>query len=107
MQNIKVCGLYVCGDQIEGSPGLFVRRCVSCSSEVEVAYFSAKCRHYLPPVCIYCGSSSDLLDDNNPYFAELYQKFSTVRPLCSVCHQSGKEAKTWGAKKFVKKPRAK
>ncbi|WAR05775.1 hypothetical protein MAR_021144, partial [Mya arenaria] len=72
---------------------------VSCISDVEISYFSAKCRHYLPPVCVYCGNTGELLDDNDLYIADLYGKYSVVRPLCSTCRGSGKDAKTWGIKK--------
>ncbi|XP_052250554.1 uncharacterized protein LOC127857879 isoform X2 [Dreissena polymorpha] len=107
LRNIKACHSYICGDQLEDAPDLYVRRCVTCSSEVETAYFSAKCRHYLPPVCIHCGSPDCLLDDNDAYVADLYIKYSIVRPICVSCRHSGKEAKTWGAKKFVKKQKVK
>ncbi|XP_052212795.1 uncharacterized protein LOC127847150 [Dreissena polymorpha] len=107
LRNIKACHSYIYGDQLEDAPDLYVRRCVTCSSEVETAYFSAKCRHYLPPVCIHCGSPDCLLDDNDAYVADLYTKYSIVRPICVSCRHSGKEAKTWGAKKFVKKQKVK
>ncbi|XP_052780079.1 uncharacterized protein LOC128217176 [Mya arenaria] len=107
LQNIKACQTYTCGDQLEEAPGLYVRRCVSCISDVEISYFSAKCRHYLPPVCVYCGNTGELLDDNDLYIADLYGKYSVVRPLCSTCRGSGKDAKTWGIKKFVKKQKTK
>ncbi|XP_052268364.1 uncharacterized protein LOC127869745 [Dreissena polymorpha] len=107
LRNIKACHSYICGDQLEDAPDLYVRRCVTCSSEVETAYYSAKCRHYLPPVCIHCGTPDSLLDDNDAYVADLYTKYSIVRPICVSCRHSGKEAKTWGAKKFVKKQKVK
>ncbi|KAH3730844.1 hypothetical protein DPMN_056842 [Dreissena polymorpha] len=82
---------------------------MTCNSEVETAYYSAKCRHYLPAVCIHCGTPDSLLDDSNAYVANLYSKYSIVRPICVSCRHSGKEAKTRGgrAKKFVIKQKVK
>ncbi|KAH3817445.1 hypothetical protein DPMN_118981 [Dreissena polymorpha] len=54
LQNIKTCQSYICAYQLEDEPGLYGRRCMACNSEVETAYYSAKCRHDLPPVCIHC-----------------------------------------------------
>ncbi|KAH3833719.1 hypothetical protein DPMN_107032 [Dreissena polymorpha] len=69
--------------------------------------YLAKCRHYLPPVCIHSGTRDSLLDDNDAYVANLYSKYSIVRPMCVSCRHFGKEAKTLGAKKFVKKQKVK
>ncbi|KAH3839877.1 hypothetical protein DPMN_113316 [Dreissena polymorpha] len=54
---------------------------MTCNSEVDTAYYSAKCRLYLPPVCIYFGTPDSLLDDNDAYVANLYSKYSIVRRM--------------------------
>ncbi|KAK3092298.1 hypothetical protein FSP39_000976 [Pinctada imbricata] len=95
---------YICGDGTPEDSGLFMRRCITCSSDIEVSYYSAGLRTYLPPICIYCGSDDKLLDDNDPYIQDLHEKYSVVRPLCTICHSNGKDGKTWGCK-FFKKPR--
>ncbi|KAH3833147.1 hypothetical protein DPMN_106448 [Dreissena polymorpha] len=56
---------------------------------------------------LHCGTPDSLLDDTDAYVADLYTKYSIVRPICVSCRHSGKEAKTWGAKKFVKKQKVK
>ncbi|KAK3092075.1 hypothetical protein FSP39_024978 [Pinctada imbricata] len=75
---------YICGDGTPEDSGLFMRRCITCSSDIEVSYYSAGLRTYLPPICIYCGSDDKLLDDNDPYIQDLHEKYSVVRPLCTI-----------------------
>jgi hypothetical protein len=82
--------------------GLVVREAVSCSTEVETNYFTTSLKHYLPPICIHCGRAEDLLDDSDPYISSSYEEYSIVRPICTVCRDAGRVAKTWG-EKFVSK----
>ena len=93
---------YVCGDAIPADSGLVIRRSLSCGTDIETAYYAAAstCRHILPNVCIYCGTADDLLDDNDPYIADLYELYSVVRPICRGCKERGHEAKTWGKRFF-------
>ncbi|CAC5366418.1 unnamed protein product [Mytilus coruscus] len=100
---IKEDDNYTCGDAFPEDSGLFVRESLSCNSEVEINYFGAAMRHFVPPCCIYCGKTEDLLDDEDDYIQNLYTMFSVVRPLCKTCRTSGKEAKTWGEKFFAKR----
>ena len=81
---------------------MVVREAISCTTEVETSYFSTSLRHYLPPVCIHCGTIENLLDDTNPYICALYEQFSIVRPICETCKSNGKDARTWG-KNFLNK----
>ena len=104
LRQLRISRDYLCGDGAPENSEFCVKRCLSCSSEVETTYYSASLRHFLPPVCIFCGKEDGLLNDDVPYMEELYANFSTVRPLCEHCRGQGKEAKTWG-RKFFKKPR--
>lgn len=103
---IKEESFYTCGDALvqddSDEVGMVVREGISCNSGIETTYYSASLKHYLPLVCIQCGSADDLLDDNHPYIAGLYEQYSVVRPICETCRSNGKDTKTWG-KKFVSK----
>lgn len=101
MEIFFTCGASLVPADTE-SLGLVAREAISCSNEVETCYFTASLKHYLPPICIHCGSAEDLLDDTDPYIAGLYEQFSVVRPICCNCKNLGKETKTLG-KKFVSK----
>ncbi|KAK3095270.1 hypothetical protein FSP39_012504 [Pinctada imbricata] len=102
LRRLKEENSYTCGDEIDSSLGFVVRRCISCVSSVEIAYYSAHLKSYVPPVCVYCGSEDDLMDDNEEYIIQLYAHYSTIRPLCHACRGTGLEAKTWGRKFFKK-----
>ncbi|KAK3084947.1 hypothetical protein FSP39_021903 [Pinctada imbricata] len=102
LRRLKEENSYTCGDEIDSSLGFVVRRCISCVSSVEIAYYGAHLKSYVPPVCVYCGSEDDLMDDNEEYIIQLYAHYSTIRPLCHACRGTGLEAKTWGRKFFKK-----
>ncbi|XP_063434558.1 uncharacterized protein LOC134715936 [Mytilus trossulus] len=103
---LKEDSFYTCGGALvqddSETVDIVVREALACNSPIETTYYSASLKHYLPPVCVHCGTAEDLLDDNNPYISALYEQYSVVRPLCEVCRNSGKDTKTWG-KKFVGK----
>lgn len=77
-------------------PGMVVREAINCTTEVETSYFSTSLKHYLPPVCVHCGSVDSLLDDTDPYISGLFEQYSIVRPICQICKNNGKDARTWG-----------
>lgn len=117
---IKEQKTYVCGEPLEAIPEgtsqdassedtskddsqLIIRRSLLCTSEVETIYYSGAARVFLPPCCIHCGVTEDLLGDYDDYIQAMHEKFSTVRPICVACRSKGLEAKTWGQKFFSKK----
>ncbi|WAR14847.1 hypothetical protein MAR_004952 [Mya arenaria] len=104
LRRMKEENLYVCGDPMADDSGLVTLRASNCTSDVEIAYYSSGFSKVVPPVCCYCGTEDELLDDNYVYIQDMYTKFSKVRPLCKLCHGNGRVAKTWG-KKFIKKRR--
>lgn len=115
MKRIKEQKVYVCGDPLEhtsedtsqetsDASQLIVRRCLLCTDDVEGVYYSAAGRVFLPGCCIYCGDFDNLLEDYDDYIMGLYERYSTVRPICNTCRNvKGLEAKVWGQKFFTKK----
>lgn len=73
MLRLKEDHVYTCGDPIVAEdvedPGMVVREAINCTTEVETSYFSTSLNHYLPPVCVHCGSVDSLLDDTDPYIS--------------------------------------
>ncbi|XP_056009061.1 uncharacterized protein LOC130051279 [Ostrea edulis] len=102
LRRIKEDRFYSCGGSLlpadSDNLGLVVKESVSCSSEVETNYFTTSLRHYLPPICIHCGSAENLLDDSDPYISSLYEEYSVVRPICFQCRNAGKDTKNLGGK---------
>nr|XP_022291341.1 uncharacterized protein LOC111102766 [Crassostrea virginica] len=92
--------LYTCGNSLVPEdvvdPGIFVREAINCTTEVETFYFSTSLKHYLPPVCVPCGSVDNLLEETDPYISSLYEQYSVVRPICENCKTIGRDARTWG-----------
>lgn len=68
------------------------------SNEVDTSYFTASLKHYLPPICISCGSGEDLLDDTDPYITGLYEQFSVVILFCCNRKKIGKGKNNLGGK---------
>lgn len=106
MLRLKEDHVYTCGNPMVAEdvedPGMVVREAINCTTEVETSYFSTSLKHYLPPVCVHCGSVDSLLDDTDPYISGLFEQYSIVRPICQICKNNGKDARTWG-KKFLPK----
>ena len=92
--------LYTCGNSLVPEdvedPGIFVREAINCTTEVKTFYFSTSLKHYLPPVCVHCGSVDNLLEETDPYISSLYEQYSVVRPICENCKTIGRDARTWG-----------
>lgn len=106
MLRLKEDHVYTCGDPMVAEdvedPGMVGREAINCTTEVETSYFSTSLNHYLPPVCVHCGSVDSLLDDTDPYISGLFEQYSIVRPICQICKNNGKDARTLG-KKFLPK----
>ena len=100
---------YTCGDSLVPEdvedPGIFVREAINCTTVVKTSYFFTSLKHYLPPVCVHCGSVDNLLEDTDPYISSLYEQYSIVRPICENCKSIGRDARTWGKKFLPKKSR--
>lgn len=100
MLRLKEDHVYTCGDPMVAEdvedPGMVVREAINCTTEVETSYFSTSLKHYLPPVCVHCGSVDSLLDDTDPYISGLFEQYSIVRLICQICKNNGKDARTWG-----------
>ncbi|XP_033730726.1 uncharacterized protein LOC117320173 [Pecten maximus] len=104
LRRIKEAGTFTCGENFPEEFGFIIRKCLHCTTEVEVAYYSASMRAFVPSCCLYCGTQdeNELLGDSDPYIENLMEQFSSVRPICKTCREKGLEAKTWG-RQFVKK----
>ena len=76
LRRIKEEGYFTCGASLvpadHNGLEMVVKEAITCLSEVETNYFTASLRHYLPPICIHCGSAEDLLNDSDPYMHTLY-----------------------------------
>ncbi|XP_046341796.2 uncharacterized protein LOC124122725 [Haliotis rufescens] len=99
---------YTCGSPLfpPASPyfeTLVVKESLRCSSTMETTYYASNTCS-LPSVCFHCGiaRSEDFADDS--VIHELQAMYSTVKPICRSCKQSGKEAAVRG-KRNVKKLR--
>ena len=79
-----------------------MKSAVGCTSDIELTYYGSGAKTFLPPVCVYCGSEENLLNDYDDYITRLCETYSVVRPLFNQCRTKGLDAKTWGAK-FHKK----
>lgn len=100
---------YLCGRSLFPEDHQFVstvvvRRSQSCHDTVEATYYSSTTVHFAE-CCVHCGSLENLLEDD--YMKEMKSQFAVVRPLCGVCRNKGKEAKTWGLNKLNKGKRSK
>ena len=76
LRRIKEEGYFTCGASLvpadHNGLEMVVKEAITCLSEVETNNFTASLRHYLPPICIHCGSAEDLLNDSDPYMHTLY-----------------------------------
>ncbi|CAC5419773.1 unnamed protein product [Mytilus coruscus] len=67
---LKEYSFYTCGGALvqydSETVDIVVREGLACNSPIETTYYSASLKHYLPPVCVHCGTAEDLLDDTNP-----------------------------------------
>lgn len=97
---------FTCGDSLvpadRDSLGLVAIEPIFRSNEVDTSYFTASLKHYLPPICIPCGSGEDLLDDTDPYITGLYEQFSVVILFCCNRKNLGKERTIWEEKRCLK-----
>lgn len=103
---IKDESFFTCGDSLvpadRDSLGLVAGDPIFRSNEVDTSYFTASLKHYLPPICIPCGSGEDLLDDTDPYITGLYEQFSVVILFCCNSKNFGKERTIWEEKICLK-----
>ena len=97
LQHVRDEQTYRCGEALPCE--LVSRRALTCCSPIEVHYYSGQ----RAPVCFHCGTEDNIMNEYDPYIEDLLEKFSKVRPICKICHEQGKEAKTWGQKFFTKK----
>ncbi|XP_070546755.1 uncharacterized protein [Ptychodera flava] len=97
--NSYICGqpLFPCNHEFHSD--VVVRQAVACTSPMETTYYSATTVSF-EACCFYCGVQDSLLNDD--YITSLRSQYSVVRPLCKMCRDSGKEAKTWGQSKMKK-----
>ena len=101
VQRVREEGVFSCGvslfhdtHPLRHSP--VVREALKCSSLVEAAYYSSP-RVCFDACCVYCGTTDDLVDDEE--VKEARRKYHTVRPICG-------QIVTRGPKNFTsKKPR--
>lgn len=96
-----MCGSQLFDDEHEFHSLVITRQAIGCSSHVETVYYSSTTVSF-PDCCFYCGTQEMLIDDQ--YISDLKKKFAVVRPLCSLCRDSDKQAKMWGAQKQLGKP---
>lgn len=96
-----MCGSQLFDDEHEFHSLVITRQAIGCSSHVETEYYSSTTVSF-PDCCFYCGTQEMLIDDQ--YISDLKKKFAVVRPLCSLCRDSDKQAKMWGAQKQLGKP---
>ena len=79
-----------------------VSRQLTCSSLIEVCYYSSKIG--FTPLCIHCGGTSAAPLAQDESIQILKRKYITVRPICTYCKDVVELAPcTWG-KKFDKEP---
>ena len=108
VQRVKDEGMYSCGVSLfpDIHPlrhSIVVREALKCSSLVETAYYSSP-RVCFEACCIYCGTSDNLVDDDE--VKEVRKCYHTVRPICAQCKCRGRSLVTRGPKNFTsKKPR--
>ena len=85
LQRVKDEGVYSCGvslfpDMHPLRHTVVVREALKCSSLVEITYFSSP-RVCFDACCIYCGTSDDLVDDDE--VKAVRKCYHTVRPICA------------------------
>ena len=108
VQRIKDEGVYSCGMSVfpDAHPlrhSVVVKEALKCSSLVEAAYYSSP-RVCFESCCVHCGSSGNLVDDED--IKEAQTQYHTVRPICTQCKCQGKKLVTRGPTNFtIKKPR--
>ena len=109
VQRVKDEKVYVCGSQLFPTTSKYhtniVTRCaLVCDSNIEINYFGAKLIK-LPDICVYCGSSHDL--SNDQVMQDLKRMYVRVRPICCHCKHIGKQPLTWGPNNIAKKKKDK
>ncbi|KAK6189772.1 hypothetical protein SNE40_001768 [Patella caerulea] len=83
---------YTCGSQLFKSgpyqSTLVVREALTCASTMETAYYAGVTAKFTD-VCFFCGNWYELYEGEE--LAKLRQSYSIVRPLCTNCHQLGRQ----------------
>ena len=52
-------------------------------------------------ICFHCGREDSLKDD--PYMDDMRERYSVMRPICSLCFEAGKVSDTRAAKLLANK----
>ncbi|XP_045170159.2 uncharacterized protein LOC123532688 [Mercenaria mercenaria] len=97
---------FTCGSSLfpESHPlhdEIFVREGLNCQTDIETTYYSAVTQKF-QPICFFCGDPNILGNEEEP-LATLKTQYSTVRPICRGCLESGKEPAVRNALKMKKK----
>ncbi|WAR11599.1 hypothetical protein MAR_025779, partial [Mya arenaria] len=64
LRRLKEYRLYICGDQLEEGSDLFTQRALTCTTNIEIPYFSPNCSKCALEICCYCGGENNLMGDN-------------------------------------------
>ena len=72
------CGAPLFADGHEFAEIAVVRRGINCGNPIEVPYYNAK---VAVPCCFFCGKTSGLLLDSDPYMLGMRRKYSVVSEL--------------------------
>lgn len=74
---------FFAGDPLQGT--LFVKLQLSCSSPIELSYYSTTANVERKDICCHCASEGAERDKNAT------PQYRTVLPICTQCKSSGKE----------------
>ena len=104
--NYKRRDIYMCESGLpeEWSTMYADLKIINCEFEIETAYYSAPKHLKLKPICKYCGSSEDLLPDDEEPIKSKKEKGNIIYPVCKPCYDRGK---TVPSRKTPKKSSAK
>ena len=86
---VDECGMPLFHSESSLNRTIVVRQKLTCSSHIEVQYYSAKLIK-LPAICYWCGGAQETLVYDEDY-TQLQREFKVVRPICI---SEGKQAFT-------------